>query len=179
VDVRVSGGGDDVEEVVGSGRVYVDSSDLELIDDASYLGVQRVGLRFSSVSVPQGARVTSARVDFVVDEPDSVATSLSVRAAASDDAPAFRNVAFDVSGRPVTTAVVEWSNIAPWTVVGSTQRTPDLSSIVQEVVDRGGWVSGNSLALVFSGAGHRTAVSADGGPATAPRLLITYTTNGD
>src|SRR6185503_13601444 len=54
------------------------------------------------------------------------------------------------------------------------QRTPDLSALVREVIARPGWISGNAMAFIISGTGHRTAEAADdlgGFPAT---LRINY-----
>ena len=46
--------------------------------------------------------------------------------------------------------------------------------MVQEVVDRPGWVTGNALVLVVTGSGKRVAESYDGEPAGAPLLRVTY-----
>ena len=43
---------------------------------------------------------------------------------------------------------VIWNNIPAWTTVGDSgadQRTPDLSNLLQKVIDRSGWVSGNAV----------------------------------
>jgi hypothetical protein len=63
-----------------------------------------------------------------------------------------------------------------WTAgsVAAAQRTPDLAWVVQEVVDRPGWASGNALALLVTGRGHRTAVAYEGGAARAAVLHVDY-----
>src|SRR5690606_3591709 len=75
-----------------------------------------------------------------------------------------------------TNAAVTWQPAA-WTqgAAGEAERTPDLTPIIQEIVDRGGWVSGNSLALIISGSGRRNAVSWNGDRDAAPLLTIVYT----
>ena len=55
------------------------------------------------------------------------------------------------------------------------QRTPDLSALLQEIVDRPGWRSGNAVALILSGAGRRTARAYDGLQAGAPLLHVELT----
>ena len=60
---------------------------------------------------------------------------------------------------------------------GRDQRTPDLSPVVQELVDRPGWSGGNALALIITGTGRRTADSYDGSAAAAPLLHIDYSLN--
>jgi hypothetical protein len=52
--------------------------------------------------------------------------------------------------------------------------TPDLSSIVQEIVNRGGWSSGNDMAFIIQGSGNRTTKSYDGSKVTAPLLHVEW-----
>lgn len=163
---------DDAEEFE-DGTMYRYSSDLELVND----GVidQTVGVRFPNLDIPVGAVVESARVDFVVDESDSEPTTLDFRAHAVDDAPPFSSTAFDITSRPLGTASVRWADVEPWLTVGAIVSTPDLSSVVQEIVDRPGWASGNALAIIVSGSGHRTAgAHSDGSPVAAPTLVVSY-----
>jgi len=172
VEVRVGSGRDDVEELVG-GRLYTSSSDLELTEDG---GLQTVGLRFAGVGVPAGATIVRAWVQFTVDEVSSVATVLSIRGRDVGDAARFRGN-FGVSGVGMTAVSVPWSPVA-WPVVGAAgvdQRSPDLSSVVQAIVGRPDWVSGNALALVITGTGKRVAESYEGSRNQAPLLHIEYT----
>ena len=48
----------------------------------------------------------------------------------------------------------------------------DIKSIIQEIVNRAGWQSGNSLAIIISGTGERVAEAYDG--SAAPQLHIEY-----
>jgi hypothetical protein len=173
IDVLVSSGADDVEEVVSTGAVTLTSSDLELGEDAS---AQLVGIRFASVPVPRGATITAAWVQFTVDETGATATPLAIQGLASDASAPFSAVARDVSRRARTAAAVSWSPAA-WTaldVAGPAQRTPDLSAVVQEIVDRPGWREGNPLALLVTGSGRRTARAHESGAAKAARLHVEF-----
>lgn len=173
-DLRIAGGTDDVEQAP-SGSMEVASSDLELTRDGRT--EQVVGLRFVGVPVPRGATVTSAWLQFTADEVDSEETSLTLRAEAADDAVTYQRLSGDVTSRPTTSETVGWEPLA-WTQVGESglaQRTPDLSSLVQAVVSRPGWVQGNALALQIAGTGRRTAVSHDVDAASAPLLHVEYT----
>ncbi len=58
--------------------------------------------------------------------------------------------------------------------VGLDRRRPDLSAVIQEMVDRPGWASRNSLALIIAGTGHRTAKAFEGDGAGAPLLHVEY-----
>jgi hypothetical protein len=82
----------------------------------------------------------------------------------------------------VTNATVAWTPPV-WTTAGEAgidQQTPNIASIIQEIVDRAGWVAGNSMALFITGFGERAAVAYDGdvvnGTNGAPLLHVEYTT---
>lgn len=171
VKIRVAASSDDAEESA-SGSVSVSSGDLELMRDGSN---QTVGLRFNSIPIPSGATITRAYVQFQVDEASSEATSLTIGGEASDNAVTFSSSA-KIASRPRTTSVVAWSP-PPWTTVGEEgvdQQTPDLSSIVQDIVGRSGWQRGNSLALVIWGTGRRVAKAYNASTAAAPLLRVEY-----
>ena len=56
------------------------------------------------------------------------------------------------------------------------QQTPDLATVVQEIVDRPGWTDGNAMAFVITGSGRRTAEAYDG--TVPPVLHIDYQVGG-
>lgn len=58
------------------------------------------------------------------------------------------------------------------------QKTPDLKTIVMEIVSLAGWAENNSMAFVISGNGKRRAWSYDGQSANVPKLSITYSLAG-
>jgi len=172
LEVRVGTSADDAEED-GSGGVDLTSSDLELVFDGSN---QTVGMRFNAVTIPPGATITSANIQFQVDEADSGPTSLTIRGQAADNAPTFTTANGNISSRSTTASSASWS-VAQWTTVGqagSDQQTPDIASIIQEIVNRPGWSSGNSLVIIVTGSGARTAEAYDGAPAAAPLLRVDY-----
>ncbi|MCB9048939.1 MAG: hypothetical protein H6556_05855 [Lewinellaceae bacterium] len=103
---QVSTGNDDAEES-SSGSVDLSSSDLELISDA---GDQTVGMRFNALGIPQGAIITSATIQFTVDETRNLdPCNLVIRGQASDNALAFSSSSGDVSSLPVTSASIAWA----------------------------------------------------------------------
>jgi hypothetical protein len=172
LEVRVEDGADDAEEGE-QGVVDRKSGDLELVYDHE---AQIVGTRFNSVEIPRGANILAASVQFQADEIGSPATHLSIQGEAADSAAPFLEVIGDISSRSRTAAEVPWSP-APWLVLGEAgadQRTPDVRSIVQEIVDRPGWSSGNALAFLFTGTGGRVAEAFDSNPNAAPLLWVRY-----
>jgi hypothetical protein len=175
VESRVAASSDDAEESA-SGNVSLTSTDLELVYDGSN---QTVGMRFNSVAIPQGVQILNAYVQFKVDEVNSEATSLTIQGQATDNAPTFVASSQNISSRQRTTASVAWSPVA-WTTVnevGPNEQTPSLAAIIQEIVNRPGWAGGNSLAIIITGTGHRTARAYDGEPSGAPLLHIEYGTS--
>ena len=67
---------------------------------------------------------------------------------------------------------VSWA-VSSWPtekVAGPDQRTPALSAVIQEIVDRPGWESGNGLVLIVMGSGYRQADTYDGDRQKAPLL---------
>ncbi|HKQ58962.1 MAG TPA: right-handed parallel beta-helix repeat-containing protein [Candidatus Eisenbacteria bacterium] len=176
IDLAIVASTDDVEEDA-SGVVNVNSLDLEMtLNDLD----QKVGLRFTGVTVPPGARVTRAWVQFTADEAHFEPTSLVIQAQATDNAETFLPYNGDLSARALTEASVFWSP-GDWEFVeesGDPQRTADLSPVLQEVVNRAGWESGNAVVFAISGSGHRTAVAWDANPAAAPRLHVEFGRSG-
>ncbi len=177
INKRISTGNDDVEERI-DGSMYLNSSDIELVYDGSKN--QTIGLRFQDLTIPQGAIITTAYVQFTVDETNSAATSVTIRAQDTDSASAFTNSDFNVSSRLTTSESVSWQP-ANWSSVGAAgndQRTPEMKSIIQEVVNRSGWLAGNELALIITGSGERTAESYNGSSSKAALLHIEYADDG-
>lgn len=176
-EARVNASSDDAEESA-SGKVNLSSSDLELISEDSD---QTVGMRFNNLNIPQGATITNAYIQFEVDESTKEATNLTIQGEASDNAATFSTTKNNISSRPRTTANVDWSP-EPWSTEQTTEldhKTPKLTSIVQEIVDRENWVSGNSLVTIITGSGERTAESFDGNSSAAPLLHLEYSISDD
>ena len=143
------------------------SSDLELVYDGNN---QVVGMRFRGVNIPKGATITSAYLQFKVDETSSEVTTLSIQGEASSKAAVFTSTRRNLSSRLRTTNAVSWSPPS-WLTFGAAgmdQRTPNLSSIVQEIVNQTDWVSGNSMVMIITGSGHRVAKAYEVDPAGAP-----------
>ena len=173
-EVRVATGNDDAEERVSSGNMNLTSSDMELIADSG--NAQLVGLRFTNVTVPNGATISNSYVQFQVDETDSGATNVNIQGEDTDDAPTFTTSNSNISSRSLTGASVAWAPV-PWTTVGDAgpdQRTPDIAAVIQEIVNRPGWSSGNDIVIIITGSGERTAESYNGVSTAAPLLHIEY-----
>jgi hypothetical protein len=139
------------------------------------LGTKPSGMRFL-LSVPRGAQIVRSYVQFTVDKAQTGATTLMIEGEASDHALTFGSSKNNIVNRLRTFNHVSWAP-AEWPTKGAAglaQQTPDLSTILQEIVDRPGWASGQGLVLIMTGTGVRQAVSYDTKPATAPLLHVEY-----
>ncbi len=148
---RISAGGDDVEEAVSDGGIYGNSGDLEFFfGDGSG---QIIGLRFQNVAIEQGATIDSAIVEFEVDETNATGEVHGIITGEDvDNAPALAAEDFHLTNRLAANPTTATSSFA-WTedyAVNDKVPTPDISSIIQQIVDRVGWVSGNSIVLFFT-----------------------------
>jgi hypothetical protein len=153
--------------------VYLTSSDLELVYDGSN---QTVGMRFNGITIPKDAVITTAYIQFQVDEANSESTSLTLWGEAQDNPGTFLSTSRNISTRLRTTASVAWSPVA-WMVIGQAgldQRTPNISALIQEIVYRPGWTAGNSIVILIGGTGHRTAEAYEGLASAAPMLYVEY-----
>ncbi|MDX1527856.1 MAG: hypothetical protein R3337_04465, partial [Gammaproteobacteria bacterium] len=176
VDVRVASSSDDAEERMIINDVDLSSTDLELVEDFGF--TQMIGMRFTNITVPNGATITSAWIQFKADETDTGPVNLTIQGEAADDAATFVDANGNISSRALTTAAVSWSP-PNWQTVGEAgpkQQTSDISAVIQEIVNRPGWTSGNALAIIITSTSNkkRTAESFDGDPAGAPLLHIEF-----
>lgn len=170
--VSIASNSNDAEENVSTGSVNLTSSDLEMVYDG---GTQQIiGMRFQNINIPQGAVIQNAVVEFYADGNNSSSTSLILYAQDIDNASVFTNSNFNISNRTKTTASVGWSSIPAWTD-NATYQTPNMDNIVQEIVDRAGWISGNSMVIIVEGtSGTRRAESFDGSGGPEAKLIIDY-----
>ena len=162
----------------GSGNVNAPRIRINYDSTATSTESRMGGLRFQNVGIPQGATVTSARIDFAPASGNSDPVTFAVRAARVDDASVF-TTSTDMSGSTKTVAVSNWAAPA-WVNTNPPVHVegPNVTSLVQEVVNRSGWCGNNAMAFYLepiSGSGSRTAHSIDGAPGLQPTLTITYT----
>lgn len=177
LNIRVNSSSDDAEENrFNVGTIDLTSSDIELYTDEA-VDPQYVGLRFKNIVVPHGAVITAAYLEFTVDEVSTGEVTISIAGQAVDNAPAFTTTSFNISSRPKTTAIVNWSP-TDWLNVDDVHQTNSITSIVQEIVDRQGWNSGNAMAFMLFGnntpTNTRIAESFEGESYSAPLLHIEY-----
>jgi len=139
-----------------------------------------VGLRFTDIQVPKDAVIVSASIQFKassdIDSVNSDPANLRVRIYKSSN-----RGFFGTWGNAIKSGSwfggVNW-NPPAWATPNESadaQKTSDLTSLVQYVVNRSDWRKGRKMAFKISGTGKRVAQSFDfDDGAGAPVLTITY-----
>ncbi len=167
----------DAAEEAEDGTMNLESSDLALGQDNSR-GKQKVGLRFPSVKLPNSANIHLAYIQFSADETNAEETHLTIHAENSDASTEFTTNDFNISQRNTTDEHIQWQPEA-WNTkdeISVAQKTPDLTDIIQSVVNREGWTKESALSFIISGTGKRVAdaFSVDYGGRNTPHLYIEY-----
>jgi len=104
-------------------------------------------MRFVDVNIPSDAKITSAKITLLVDgNTNANGQTAKICANASDDA-GLPLTAHAVTGAVPTTSNVTWT--FDNTQSGNFIETPDISSVIQEIVDRDGWTHPDSAMVVY------------------------------
>lgn len=108
--------------------------------------------RWTSVDIPAGSTVSIAYVEPYAKKEGSPKTRFY--GIDEDDTATFSS---DPDGRPLTTAYVDWNP-----VFGTTydwRQSPNVATIIQEIINRAGWSSGNALGIKWDD--HDSATGSD------------------
>lgn len=175
---QIAASTDDAEEARTATTMSLTSGDYEISADGGV--AQHFGLRFLNLTIPAGATIQSAYFRFTANTTISAGTvNIDIYGNDVDDATTFTTTNGDISTRTRTTATVVFTvgACAPNTIYS----TGDVKTIIQEIVDRGGWASGNDMAFMFIAPNNTTTyatyVSYNGQPFSSAMLHIEYTTS--
>jgi parallel beta-helix repeat protein len=148
-------------------------------------GRNDVGLRFRAPNIPQGSKIKSAVLRFSPYAVSTAAITMTLFAENVDYASAFLSSNMFVPYRPRTSASVPWAiTCTEWTGWNRIV-SPDITPLIQEIVDRPDWIYHNALAILmiadrgYVGTGSRNVLSYEGAAASglawnAPELEICY-----
>jgi len=165
-----------------TGEMFIDSEKLFVgftwPPDREYY----IGLRYQNVLIPQGSTIESAYVQFYSYEANDDTTNIRVFCEKNANPLAFTSTDYNISDRQRTShyefwVASEWEPFLP----GLNQRTHDIKSVFQEVVELEDWVANNPIVVLFlgsQGSGNypKAACSWEYGMEFyAPVLEITYT----
>ena len=155
------------------------SGTVDLTSDIGYLGDDYVGIRLQNVTIPAGATITSATLEVYANLAGTAEFDTTIHAEDADSASTFTSSANNVSNRTRTTAQTSWSEPSQSWSSGQSIISPNFSSVVQAVIDRPGWSSGNSMAIILvPDSGLKSIYQHTGAGTNAPKLHVTYEYNG-
>lgn len=160
IKVAINAVSDDAEEVQvdfgeAVGTMDLTSSDLEIGEVSSGQGLMNIGLRFNSIKIPKDAKVNSAYIQFMVDNDGDKPVEVTIYGEDASNPKTYTEELGNLSSRPLTSASVVWS-VPEWVNDGDqgpAQATADISSIVQEIVNRPDWSSGKSINFIIKNSG--------------------------
>jgi len=124
-------------------------------------------IRFPNVTIPAGSIITNAYLTGRA-ALDESGTTVYANAYFNDVDDAVAPTDNTEAGALALTAAVAWDSVAAWTA-GTDYDSPDLTSILQDIIDRVGWASGQAVMVV---------VKDDGSTANADRSLNSIDYNG-
>jgi len=180
---QITSGADDGHH---SGLYYLSSGLYDVI--GSIYGPFGSCFRFTNIAIPKGSTITSAYIKLYAD--DSWNTS-------NGDPIQTKITGQDVTNAPVwdndnvpdeetkTTAAVDW-DFTPSTTAGYEHTSPDIKTIIQEIIDRSDWfgvdgaMSGNAIRILIDDNGSDITNSGsfesyDDIPSLSAKLVINYT----
>lgn len=146
---------------------------------------RNIGLRFTGVTIDPGSTINSAILRFTaLDSRGSQTIKIRIYGVDQDNTAEFVTSPEDSARtRPHTSAFTDW-NVTISTTANATFDSADITAVIQEIIDRGGWASGNAIGIWLadngSTSGHyvnQTDYSA-GDPNEATELRIDFTQPG-
>jgi len=138
------------------------------------------GMRFTGISIPQATTITDSYIKYtcavantntpviarIIGNDVDNATTFSTQ---SDYQNRRGTIVGGANNDYITTASIDWPSIPEMPTIGLKYDTPDITSIIQEIIDRPGWVSGNAIVLWCDDYENRAT-----GPNNTRRMLVNY-----
>lgn len=146
-------------------------------------GYNHVFARFLNVTIPKNAIITSAKIQYKAMSSLTLASVQTSIYANDVVAPTSPTSDATFTAKALTTAFVNWDAPGAW-VANTWYDSPDISSVIQEIVNQASWASGNAVMILHKNRRATTPncnITANGyenGAANAPKLVITYTVGG-
>lgn len=134
------------------------------------------GLRFNGVNISQGATITSAHLQVFSSQSQWITLAFNMYGENIGNSPTFSTSNLP-SQRTLTAHNVSHSDDVPWNA-NTWYSLEDITPVIQDIVSRTDWASGNSLSIILKGTGsaygRKSVTSFDGSAVNSPQLLITY-----
>ena len=171
---EVAAGTDDTVESHGSTDWLPTHTSVPLSHHTTASSRRSGAVRWT-LDIPQGATIDSCTID-VVSNGGSNAMEFDMKAQLVENSITPAQSFWDTGTIAQTIASVAWQ---PGVSLGVTETSPDLKTILQEIVNQAGWASGNGVTFLFmsrnqAGASYDFA-SLEHATRNAPRITVSYT----
>lgn len=134
--------------------------------------------RYAAVTIPKNALILTAVLQIYASNNMDSGGTTKIRAFAEDNATAPTSTV-DYNGRTKTGNYSDYT-LQAWTAT-TWYNTSDISSVVQEIVNRAGWISGNNVTIsldnTVTGTTHYSYCTYESNPAITTKLIVTWSTN--
>ncbi len=132
---------DDAQEIAGTNTINGANVNVNT-------ATQLAAVRIPGVTVPPGVTINSAYLTLNLPSASYDDPILTIRGSGEANPTGFTTAADHLTNRYKTTAAVPWSaaNIG----IGA-RNTPELKTLVEEIIAIPGWASGNAMAFYFIG----------------------------
>jgi hypothetical protein len=145
--LQIMDGGDDVNQ---SGSTLDVEQENLWIGNSDSTADQYLALRFTNVEIPPGSVIHAAYLEVYPINDQWIRLAYDMAGEAADNSAPFS--ANDVpSKRSLTDTAVKHESNVQW-LANRWYPLNDIGAVVQEVIDRPGWRSGNSLSIIAKGA---------------------------
>lgn len=131
--------------------------------------------RFPNVTIAGSASVSAAALS-VYCPTAGLSMDVKIFGVKQANPSTFNTTLNNISGLPLTTASVTWNATLTQNTFNA---SPDITSIINELLAQGGWASGDAMAFVLVAQSTTlscTVENYDGVPAEAAKLSVTYST---
>ena len=184
LNLQVGASSDDVTHRTAPSHFFSTTAGIQLL--GAYDGtIQGYGISalFTGVAIGQGDTIDDGtNMTFTTGLSDSGAGCRLLIDAEDEDTGTAPTTDADWDNETKTTATVAWDPVPAWPTVDAVHTTPEIKTVIKELVDRGSWASGNAMnlfihdeALGSDGSAVRWAHSHDTNSAKAPKLTINFT----
>jgi len=194
LDLQVGASNDDCQRRLATSYFSLtDNNEQAGAYSSTYYGYG-CGLRFTGITIPNGATIETAYLKFTARSADTYLPLTRISAEDVDNAGDFSGddaASFDTRFGNHTTARIDWDNIPAWSVdeEGADTTSPEIKTVIKEIVDRASWASGNAMVLFWEdfddrsthhATNHyiRSGYSYDSSTTKCGKLHIEYTSGG-
>lgn len=135
--------------------------------------------RFTELNIPQGATITAAYLKFSSAQYNIASTNITISGELVGNSTSLSTLNNSLSSKAQTAAMVDWSVDNEFPSGGNEVSSPDITPVIQEIINQANWCGGNALTVLLNAQGTSTSsarrvMAYDDGTGTAPQLVISY-----